>query len=67
MAVLFFNERGRVCGVNSTGFENDSLSFVTPVYTIENLLLLDVFTPNNSIGRVRVRELMDDNFIIYES
>lgn len=61
-----FSANGRVCGVNSTGFENDDLSFVTPIHTIENLLLADVFIPTNNTGQVRVRELMDNSFIAYE-
>ncbi len=61
-----FDDSGKVCGVNSTGFDDDCLSFVTPVYTIENLLLVDVKTPNNTTGQVRVRELIENEFISYE-
>lgn len=61
-----FNKMGLVCGINSTGYEDDSLSFITPVHTIENLLLADVKTPNNSTGQITIKELIDDNFISYE-
>lgn len=61
-----FSPTGRVCGVNSTGFDDDDLSFVTPIHTIENLLLADVFIPTNKTGQVRVRELIDNSFISYE-
>lgn len=62
-----FDAAGLVFGVNSTGFENDDISFVTPIYTMENLLLLDIMTPKNSSGQVRVRELIDNSFISYEN
>lgn len=61
-----FDPFGKVCGVNSTGFENDDLSFITPIHTIENLLLADVRIPNNNSGQVRVRELIEGSFISYE-
>jgi len=61
-----FSANGRVCGVNSTGFENDDISFVTPIHTIENLILSDVFIPTNMTGQVRVRELIDNSFIAYD-
>jgi len=62
-----FTEAGIVCGVNSTGYENDSLSFITPIETIENLMLSDVNTPNNSTGQIRINELIKDKFITYET
>lgn len=61
-----FDPSGKVCGINSTGFENDNLSFITPIHTIENLLLTDVVIPTNKTGQVRVRELIDNSFISYE-
>lgn len=62
-----FTDSGLVCGVNSTGYEDDALSFITPVKTIESLLLSGVNTPNNSSGQIRVNELIKDKFISYES
>ena len=61
-----FTENGLVCGVNSTGYEDDALSFITPVKTIENLLLSGINTPSNSSGQIRVSELIRDKFISYE-
>ena len=61
-----FTEKGLVCGVNSTGYDDDALSFITPVKTIENLLLTGIKTPNNSTGQIRVKELINDKFISYE-
>ena len=61
-----FDSLGKVFGVNSTGYDNDDLSFITPIYTIENLLLDDISIPSNSTGKVRVRELIDNSFISYE-
>jgi hypothetical protein len=60
-----FDLDGNVFGVNSTGFENEDLSFVTPIHTIENLLLTDVLIPNNSSGQVSMKELIDGGFISY--
>jgi hypothetical protein len=61
-----FDNAGKVCGINSTGFENSDISFVTPISTMENLLLADVFIPSNESGQVRVSELIDGSFISYE-
>jgi hypothetical protein len=61
-----FDASGKVFAVNSSGYENDDLSFVTPINTIENLLLTDIFIPSNNSGQVRVRELIDNAFISYE-
>ena len=62
-----FDSSGKVFGVNSTGFEDDDLSYITPIHTIESLLLEDVSIPSNSTGKVRVQELIDNLFISYES
>jgi hypothetical protein len=61
-----FDSAGKVCGINSTGFENSNLSFVTPISTIENLLLSEIFIPSNKSGQVRVSELIDGSFVSYE-
>jgi Trypsin-like peptidase domain len=61
-----FDSSGKVFGVNSTGFENEGLSFVTLIRTIENLQLEDVFIPGNNTGKVSVRELVESSFISYE-
>lgn len=58
-----FDSSGEVFAINSTGFDNDSVSFVTPIPAIENLCLDDVFTPTNPSGRVSVKEIMDGGFI----
>jgi hypothetical protein len=61
-----FNTSCKVIGINSTGFDNDDLSFITPIMTIENLLLLDVHTPSNESGKIRVKELIEEGCISYE-
>ncbi len=61
-----FNDEGVVCGVNSTGYENEPLSFITPINTIVNLVLNDVGTPNNSTGQISIQELINDKFILYD-
>lgn len=61
-----FNEHGTVFAVNSTGFDDDSLSFITPINVINNLLLHGVQTPNNMSGQIRIQELIDDKYIIYD-
>lgn len=61
-----FDPSGKVFDVNSTGFENDDLSFITPIHLIENLLLENIFIPGNNSGRVRVQELIEGAFISYE-
>lgn len=60
-----FDSAGEVFAVNSTGLENDDVSFVTPIHMIENLYLDDVFTPTNKSGRVSIAELIDVGFIAY--
>lgn len=60
-----FDSSGEVFAINSTGFENEDVSFVTPVHTIETLYLDDVFTPTNTSGRVSAGELIDSGFIAY--
>lgn len=60
-----FDSSGKVIGVNSTGFTDDNLSYITPIYTIENLVLTDVNTSTNKTGSVRVRELIQAGFISY--
>jgi hypothetical protein len=61
-----FDSLGKVFGVNSTGYDNDDLSFITPIHTIENLLIDDISIPSNSTGKVLVKELIDNSFISYE-
>jgi Trypsin-like peptidase domain len=61
-----FDASGKVFAVNSTGYTNDDLSFVTPINTIENLLLSDIIIPSNNTGQVRIRELIDSSLISYE-
>jgi S1-C subfamily serine protease len=61
-----FDSSGKVFAVNSTGFEDDNVSHITPIHTIENLWLEDVNIPSNSTGKVRVQELIDNSFISYD-
>lgn len=60
-----FTKEGVVCAVNSTGYEDDQLSFITPVEAIENLILSGIRTPNNTTGNVKVSELIEGQFIDY--
>jgi hypothetical protein len=61
-----FDSSGKVFAVNSTGFEDDNVSHITPIHTIENLWLEDVNIPSNSTGKVRVQEIIDNSFISYD-
>lgn len=61
-----FDRSGNVFAVNSTGYDDSDLSFVTPIHTIEDFLLEDVVIPGNDTGKVRIRELIEGGFITYE-
>jgi S1-C subfamily serine protease len=55
---------GRVFGINSTGFDNDFLSYVSPISEILQLGISGVRVPGASDARVvTVRELADHGFV----
>ena len=55
---------GTVFGVNSTGFENDDVSFVSPISEIMDLRIPQIVMPGSPEPRtVTVRELKERGFV----
>ncbi len=63
-----FDCEGKVFAINSTGYEDDDLSFVTPIHTIVELHLKGVKINNNESNEfLSVNDLIKAGFIDYDT
>lgn len=58
-----FNLNGGVLGVNSTGFDGNDISYITPVHVIENLLFDGVSIEGITSDQTRIRQLVESGHI----
>lgn len=61
-----FNEQGRVFGVNSTGYEDTPLSFVTCISSALDLALPITMPGEASPRSVQIRELIEKGLVLME-
>jgi hypothetical protein len=62
-----FDDEGRVFGINSTGFMDDNISYVSRIIDIIGLKISDVILPNNPKPTSKtIKELVDLGYIIFK-
>ncbi len=63
-----FNEEGFVFAINSTGWENTDLSYISSIKDILKMALTEVITsPSNQLTNPTISELVKKGFIVFKS
>jgi len=62
-----FDQRGKVFGINSTGFENDFISYVSCISSILELHIEGVPHPETKeLTNFHIQELVERKVVIFE-